>query len=128
VFTPGEHGSTMGGNPLACAAGYATVRFIIDNGIPGKVKAVGEHLIAGLEGFKQKFPFITEVRGRGLLVAMEFSSDIAQSVLTACLERGLLVNRVKPNAVRFMPPLIIENKEVDEALGILDKALASMAK
>jgi acetylornithine/N-succinyldiaminopimelate aminotransferase len=128
VFAPGEHGSTMGGNPLACAAGYATVKFIIDNGIPGKVRAVGEHLVAGLGELKGKFPFITDVRGRGLLVAMEFSSDIAQSLVMACLEGGLLVNRVKPNALRFMPPLIIGNKEVDEALGILDKALASTAK
>jgi len=128
VFVPGEHGSTMGGNPLACAAGYATVKFVIDNDIPGKVKAVGQYLVAGLEKLKQKFPFITDVRGRGLLVAVEFGSDIAQPVLMACLERGLLVNCVKPNAVRFMPPLIIGNKEVDEALGILDKALASVAK
>jgi len=128
VFAIGEHGSTFGGNPLACAAGYATVKFIIDNDIPGKVKAVGQYLIAGLERLKQKFPFIIDVRGRGLLVAMEFSSDIAQSVVMACLEGGLLVNRVKPNAVRFMPPLIIGTKEVDEALGILDKALANMAK
>jgi len=128
VFAPGEHGSTVGGNPLACAAGYATVKFIIDNDIPGKVKAVGQYLIAGLERLRGKFPFITDVRGRGLLVAMEFSSDIAQSLVIACLERGLLVNRVKPNALRFMPPLIIDNKEVDEALGILDKALASVAK
>ena len=59
---------------------------------------------------------------------MEFSSDIAQSLVMACLERGLLVNRLKPNALRFMPPLIIGKKEVDEALGILDKALASMAE
>jgi len=128
VFAPGEHGSTMGGNPLACAAGYATVKFVIDNDIPGKVKAVGQYLDAGLEKLKQKFPFITDVRGRGLLVAVEFGSNIAQPVLMACLERGLLVNCVKPNAVRFMPPLIIGNKEVDEALGILDKALASVAK
>ena len=128
VFAPGEHGSTYGGNPLACAAGYATVKYIIDNDIPAKVKAVGEYLIAGLGKLKGKFPFITDVRGRGLLVAMEFSSDIAQSLVMACLERGLLVNRVKPNALRFMPPLIIGNKEVDEALGILDKALASTAK
>jgi len=128
VFTPGEHGSTMGGNPLACAAGYATVKYIIDNDIPGKAKAVGQYLIAGLKKLKGKFPFITDVRGRGLLVAIEFSSDIAQSLVMACLERGLLVNRVKPNALRFMPPLIIGNKEVDEALGILDKALASVAK
>ena len=128
VFAPGEHGSTYGGNPLACAAGYATVKYIIDNDIPGKVKAVGQHLIAGLESLKRKVPFITDVRGRGLLVAVEFSSDIAQPLVMACLERGLLVNRVKPNALRFMPPLIIGNKEVDEALGILDKALASVAK
>jgi acetylornithine/N-succinyldiaminopimelate aminotransferase len=128
VFTPGEHGSTFGGNPLACAAGYATVKFIIDNDIAGKAKTVGQYLIQGLEKRKSKFPFITDVRGRGLLVAMEFSSDIAQSLVMACLERGLLVNRVKPNALRFMPPLIIGKNEVDEALGILDKALASMAK
>jgi acetylornithine/N-succinyldiaminopimelate aminotransferase len=128
VFAPGEHGSTMGGNPLACAAGYATVKYIIDNKIPGKVKAVGQYLTAGLEKLKGKFPFVTEVRGRGLLVAMEFSSDIAQSLVMACLERGLLVNQVKPNALRFMPPLIIGNKEVDRALGILDKALAGVAK
>ena len=128
VFTPGEHGSTFGGNPLACAAGYATVKFIIDNDIPGKVKAVGQYLIQGLAGLRPKFPFITDIRGRGLLVAMEFGSDIAQSLVMACLERGLLVNLLKPNALRFMPPLIIGKKEVDEALGILDKALASVAK
>jgi acetylornithine/succinyldiaminopimelate/putrescine aminotransferase len=128
VFVPGEHGSTLGGNPLACAAGYATVKYIIDNDIPGKVKAVGQQLIAGLESLKRKVLFITDVRGRGLLVAMEFSSDLAQPLVMACLERGLLVNRVKPNALRFMPPLIVGKKEVDEALGILDKALASVAK
>jgi len=56
---------------------------------------------------------------------MEFSSDIAGTLVTACLDRGLLVNRVKPNALRFMPPLVIGNKEVDKALGILDKVLSS---
>ncbi|GAI03336.1 unnamed protein product, partial [marine sediment metagenome] len=87
---------------------------------------VGSYFINGLEGLKQKFDFITDVRGCGLLVAVEFSSDIAQSVLMACLDGGLLVNRLKPNAVRFMPPLIIGNEEVDEALGILDRALSSI--
>ena len=128
VFTPGEHGSTFGGNPLTCAAGYATLKFIIDNDIAGNAKKVGQYLVAGLEGLRQKFQFITDVRGCGLLVAIEFSSDIAQSAVMACLDRGLLVNRVKPNAVRFMPPLIIGNEEVDEALGILDKALSSIAR
>jgi len=126
VFAPGEHGSTFGGNPLACAVGWATLKFILDNDIAGNVKRVGEYLTAGLEDLRQKFPLITEVRGRGLLIAMEFSRDIAPSAVMACLERGLLVNKLKPNALRFMPPLIIGNQEVDEALDILDKALSSL--
>lgn len=126
VFTPGEHGSTFGGNPLACAAGYATLKFILDQNIAGNARRVGQYLIDSLEGLRQKFQFITDVRGRGLLVALEFSSDIAQSVVMACLDRGLLVNRLKPNALRFMPPLIIGNEEVDEALDILNAALSSI--
>ena len=126
VFTPGEHGSTFGGNPVTCAAGLATLQFIIEHDIAGNAQIVGQYLINSLEGLKPKFPFITEVRGCGLLVAMEFSQDIAQAVVMACLERGLLVNRVKPNALRFMPPLIITKAEVDEALGILAQALASV--
>jgi len=128
VFVPGEHGSTFGGNPLACAAGYATVRFVIDNNISGRVKEVGQYLIDGLEKMKPKFPSITDIRGRGLLVALEFDSDIAPALVTACLERGLLVNQLKPNALRFMPPLIIGKKEVDEALAVLDEALVSVKK
>ncbi len=127
VFVPGEHGSTFGGNPVACAAGYATVKFIIDNDISGNARRVGEYLIAGLEGLRQRFPFVTDVRGRGLLVAMEFDSDIAQQAVMACLERGLLANRVKPNALRFMPPLTIGNGEVDEALGIVGSVLSTIA-
>ena len=126
VFVPGEHGATFGGNPLACAAAYATLSFIIDNDIPGKVRTVGQHLIDSLENLKQKHRFITDVRGRGLLIAMEFSSDIAKSVLMACLDKGLLVNRLKPNTLRFMPPLIIGNNEVDEAVGILDTVLSKI--
>jgi len=126
VFTPGEHGSTFGGNPLACAAGYATLKFIIDNDVAGNAEKMGQYLATGLKGLQQKFQSITDVRGRGLLVAMEFNSDIAQAVVMACLDGGLLVNRLKPNALRFIPPLIIGNKEVDEALGILDEALSSI--
>ena len=126
VFTAGDHGSTFGGNPVACAAGYATLRFIIENDIPDNASKVGKHLASGLGRLKQKYSFITDIRGRGLLAAMEFSRDIASSVVTACLESGLLVNRLKPNALRFMPPLIIGNEEVDEALDILEKALSSV--
>jgi predicted acetylornithine/succinylornithine family transaminase len=125
VFIPGEHGSTFGGNPLACAAGYATLKFVIDNDIARNASLVGQYLITGLETLKNKYQVINDVRGCGLLVAVEFNQDCAQSVLMACLNEGLLVNRLKPNALRFMPPLNIDKGEVDEALGILDKVLSA---
>ncbi|HEX76868.1 MAG TPA: aspartate aminotransferase family protein [Dehalococcoidia bacterium] len=126
LFAPGEHGSTFGGNPLVCAAAYAVTRFIIDNKLYEKVQQVGGRLKDGLEGLRQKYPSIAAVRGVGLLLAMQFESDIADEVLAACLERGLLLNRVKPNALRFMPPLIIGPDEVERAVSIVDEALASL--
>ena len=126
VFTPGEHGTTFGGNPLVCAAAYAALEYIIDNDIPRKVNQTGSYFKAELERLKKQFKFITEVRGRGLLLAVEFKGEIAQKVALDCLTKGLLVNKVKPNAIRFMPPLIITTKEVDEAVGILRKSLKSI--
>jgi predicted acetylornithine/succinylornithine family transaminase len=126
VFTAGEHGSTFGGNPVACAAGYATLKFIIDNDITGNAGAMGQHLSASLEELKQKYNFITDVRGLGLLKAIEFSNNIALSLMQTCLENGLLVNKLKDNALRFIPPLIINKDEINEALGILDKALSGI--
>lgn len=126
VFVAGDHGSTFGGNPLACAAAYSTLKYIIDNEIPLNAAKVGSYFTAGLEKLKQKYPNVTAVRGRGLLLAIEFSQEIGQKMLLSCLEKGLLVNRVKPNALRFMPPLTINTKDVDQALVILDKALAGI--
>ena len=126
VFALGEHGSTFGGNPLACAAGYATLNFVIENDIPGKVKRNGDYLIDQLKKLKAKYNFIVEVRGRGLLVAIQFNSDLTQNIVKSCMERGLLLNPVKPNAIRFMPPLTIVKKDIDSAIGILDKVLAKV--
>jgi len=126
VFALGEHGSTFGGNPLACAAGYATLNFIIENDIPSKVKRNGDYLIDQLKKLKAKYDFIVEVRGRGLLVAIQFNSDLTQDIVKSCMERGLLLNPVKPNAIRFMPPLTIVKKDIDAATGILDKVLAKV--
>ncbi|MDD4859064.1 MAG: aspartate aminotransferase family protein [Dehalococcoidales bacterium] len=127
VFVPGDHGSTFGGNPLACAVGYAVVKYIIDNDIPGNARQMGQYLMVKLNGLKGKYPHITDVRGRGLLVAIEFSKEIGARMLTACLERGLLVNKLKPNALRLIPPLIIGKAEVDEAVSIIDAALAAVS-
>jgi acetylornithine/N-succinyldiaminopimelate aminotransferase len=128
LFSPGEHGSTFGGNPLVCAAAHAALKYIIDNDIPGKVKRVGDYFMTKLESLKRQFDFITEVRGRGLLIALEFDQEIAEKLVLACVGRGLLVNKVKPNALRFMPPLIITEKEVDKAIDILGDVLGKIAK
>ena len=126
VFAQGEHGSTFGGNPLACATGYATLKFIIENDIPSKVEEKGEYLISRLLKLKKKYSFIVDVRGRGLLEAVQFNSDLTDGVVKSCLEQGLLLNPVKPNAIRFMPPLTVTRKEIDEAIAILDKVFAKV--
>jgi len=126
VFVPGDHNATFGGNPVTSAAAYATLKYVIDNDIPGNVRKVGHYLMEGLERLKAEYQFIRDVRGRGFLVAIEFNSDIAQDVLMSCLEKGLLVNKLKPDAIRLIPPLIIGNKEVDQALGILDNVFSGI--
>jgi predicted acetylornithine/succinylornithine family transaminase len=126
VFVPGDHGSTYGSNALMCAAAFAVTEYIIKNDIVGNAKKVGEHLLDGLKKLQSKYPFIIDARGRGLLAAIEFNKDIAQSVRVACMENGMLVNNVKPNAIRIMPALTINNQEIDEALGIFDKVFSNI--
>ncbi|MEE8373542.1 MAG: aspartate aminotransferase family protein [Dehalococcoidia bacterium] len=128
VFAPGDHGSTFGGNPLACAAGYGTLNFIIEDDIPNEVKRVGAELMSGLQKLKSKFDFIVDVRGRGLLAAAQFRDDLSDRVVRSCLQRGLLLNPVKADTVRFMPPLNITPNDVNEALGILEPVLAEIGK
>jgi len=127
VFTLGDHNATFGGNPVTSAAAYATLKYVIDHDVVGNAAKTGQYLIAKLKDLQKKYSFVTDVRGRGLLLAMEFSSDIGQDILNACLENGMLVNRLKPNAIRLIPPLIITNSDVDEALAILDKSLSSIS-
>ena len=79
-----------------------------------------------LESLKQQFDSITEVRGRGLLMALEFNQEIAERLVLFCLGRGLLVNKVKPNTLRFMPPLIITEEEVNKAIDVLVDALGEI--
>ncbi|MDP6495083.1 MAG: aminotransferase class III-fold pyridoxal phosphate-dependent enzyme, partial [Dehalococcoidia bacterium] len=87
---------------------------------------VGNYLMTELTEMKGCFASIVDVRGCGLLVAMEFDTDLAEALVLACMQRGLLLNRVKPNAIRFLPPLIVMEKEVDEALSILREALQDL--
>jgi predicted acetylornithine/succinylornithine family transaminase len=127
VFVPGNHGGTYCGNPLVCATGHAVVKYILDNDICGHVREMGPYLMQGLKELQKKHSVVTDVRGKGLLLATQFEKDISGNVLTACLEEGMLVNAVKPNAIRFMPPLIITKQEADTAVAILDKAIARVS-
>ena len=104
------------------------LKYVIENDVPGNARRVGSFLMGALNGLKKKYPFVVEVRGSGLLIAMQFDSDMAQDVLMACLEQGLLVNKVKPNAIRLVPPLIINNEEVHRAVQILDGVLSGIKK
>ena len=126
VFAPGEHGTTFGGNPFCCAIGYATVKYMIDKDIPGNSEKMGQYLLAQLQTLKKKYSVITDVRGRGLLIALEFKRDIAEAVMYGCLERGLVINLLKPNLLRIIPPLIINKADIDAGIQILDGVLSEL--
>jgi predicted acetylornithine/succinylornithine family transaminase len=126
TFVPGDHGATFGGNPLACAAALAVVTTVEAEGLVERAATVGAYLNARLRELASRQKVIREVRGLGLLVAVELAGEAAP-VVEACRERGLLVNAVKPTALRLAPPLIITTADVDEAIGILDAALSALA-
>ncbi|MBW3087234.1 acetylornithine transaminase [Bifidobacterium sp. 82T24] len=117
LFTPGSHGSTFAGNPLGAAAGLATLGVIEDEGLVENAEARGRQLREGLAALDN--PLFVSVRGRGLLDAVELAHPCAHAVADWALERGLIVNAVAPNALRFAPPLVISEQDVDECLAIL---------
>jgi acetylornithine aminotransferase len=124
AFAKGEHGSTFGGNPVACAAALAVLETIERDGLLANVAAVGERLVAGIE--EVKHPLVAGVRGSGLWLAIALTSDAAARVEAAARPAGFLVNAVQPNAIRVAPPLILSADQAVEftaALpGILDAA------
>jgi len=124
VLTPGDHGSTYGGNPLATRAGYEVVKYVIEQGIPAKVADDGEYVEQRFRGMEDRLDIVKGHRGKGLLQAVVLSREVAQEVVMTCLERGLIVNNVRPDAVRLAPPLTVSREELDEGLDILERALA----
>jgi len=123
VFKVGEHGTTFGGNPLICAVAFDVLSYIIEKNIPAHAGRMGQYLCDGLRKLAGKYDVIKEVRGKGLLVALQFNRDIAAEVVSSCLERGIIVNKAKADVIRFIPPLIVKEAEIDRAIDILDKVL-----
>jgi acetylornithine aminotransferase len=123
---PGTHGSTFGGNPLVCAAALAAMRTIADDDILDNCRAMGEYLMERLEQLQHKYPFVRDVRGRGLIVGMELDIE-GGGLVTAAMEHGLLINCTVGKVLRFVPPLIVSRAEIDEAVKILDEVLATVA-
>lgn len=123
ALEPGDHGSTYGGNVLACAAAYASTKYIIDNDLAAQARTAGEYLVKKLSEVKSRVNLVKDVRGMGLLVAMEFNDDISGKVVSLCNEEGLLLNPVRPNAIRFMPPINVTTSEIDGAAARLEAAL-----
>jgi acetylornithine aminotransferase len=125
LFTPGDHGSTFGGNPVACAAALAVLTTIHDQHLLDNVKAVGEHLAHALEALDS--PLVAGSRGAGLWRALVLTAPHASAVETSARNHGLLVNAVKPDVIRLAPPLILTAAEVDEAVPLLAAALSEVS-
>ncbi|MFE2451258.1 acetylornithine transaminase [[Kitasatospora] papulosa] len=121
LLKPGQHGTTFGGNPVACAAGLAVLDTLAADGTLDTVKRLGERIRDGVESLGH--PLVSHVRGSGLLLGIVLTGPLAQKVQQAVQGAGLLVNAPAPDVVRLMPPLIIGDAEVDAFLRILPGAL-----
>ena len=132
TFGPGDHASTYGGNPLACAAGLAVAQAICDGDILKNVRERSEQFVKGLNAIRARHPtFIKDVRGWGLLLGVEIPSDsavVSGDVVSKAIEKGLLIVGAGPKVLRFVPPLIITEKETDSALAIFEESLVEVFK
>jgi predicted acetylornithine/succinylornithine family transaminase len=128
VFGPGDHGSTFGGNPMACTAALATLEVMDEEHLIDNAREMGDYLFSGLSSLKEGVgsDVIKEVRGKGLLIGVELSSDVAQKLKGEAQSRGLLIGNIGTNVLRIAPPLIIDRSHVDEALDILGKACEAL--
>lgn len=125
VFKPGDHGGTFGGNPLACAAVYATLTTIKSEGLVDKVAEKGEYFKNELRKLQEKYPDkVTDVRGCGLMLGMEVAGE-GKPIVESCLANNVIVNCTAGNVIRIVPPLIISKEEIDIVVAALDKALAA---
>jgi len=127
-FQPGNHASTFGGNPLSCAAAIATIETLVEDGIIiDNCKRMGKYLVKHLERLKKEFPsLISEIRGLGLIVGMELTKPCV-TIVDLCVEKGILINCIAGNVLRFTPPLIVTEKEIDHLIDVLEEVFGGLS-
>lgn len=124
TFGPGDHGSTFGGNPLACAAANAVLNVMNDEKLVNNAYEIGQYMLSELLKLKAKYPnLISEVRGKGLMIGAKLTQP-GRDIVAKCLEKGIIINCTAGDVLRFVPPLNINKGHVDEVLAALDKVLA----
>ena len=126
VFAPGVHGTTFGGNPVACAAGVVVLKEIVEKELMKNAEQMGNALITGLTALQKEFPsIIREVRGFGLMVGMQLDRD-GEPIVTAMRERKVLINCTDQTVLRFLPPLVITERHISETINALRDVLTSL--
>ena len=126
-FAPGTHGATFGGNPLACAAALASLKVITGNGFLKKASETGTYFSECLQKLAQQHSIIKDVRGKGMILAIELDKPGAQVVLD-CMEKGFLINCIQQNILRFLPPLNISREDINSLMPVLSESLLRLSK
>ncbi len=125
AFTPGSHGTTYGGNPVACAASYAQIKELLERDLAGNAAKMGEYFMEKLKSL----PHVVDVRGKGLLVGVEFDDSIkAIDVKHGCLDKKLLITAIGSSVIRMVPPLILTEEHCDKAYEIIKEVVEELSK
>ncbi|NMB33730.1 MAG: aspartate aminotransferase family protein [Clostridium sp.] len=120
AFEPGDHGSTFGGNPLACSAGLAVMDALLKDNLIENSEKMGNYFIKALSDLSKKYDFIKEVRGKGLMLGIQLSIEKAAEIREKCFDRGYLIGNVGNNILRLLPPLIVTKDDIDGMIKVLN--------
>jgi acetylornithine/N-succinyldiaminopimelate aminotransferase len=123
AFEPGDHGSTFGGNAFACTAGLSVMDILLNDGLIENAEKMGMYFAKCLQQLKDKYNAIKEIRGKGLMIGVEFNSDISTDISLNLFEKGFLVGNIAPKILRFLPPLILTKSDIDKLISTLDNIL-----
>jgi len=123
AFEKGDHGSTFGGNPLACAAGLAVMDVLLNEGLVDNSDKMGTYFLEKLVNLKSKYNIIKEIRGKGLMIGIELAINKAEEIKNRCFEKKYLVGSVGQNIIRLLPPLIITKDDINEMIEMFDGVL-----